>query len=64
MYRDLFRRHHVPCGLENGDLNMLWAVPEVANERNGRCSCAEDIILHDGETIPEDDPFCSLGCEE
>ena len=28
MYRDLFRRHHVPCGLENGDLSMLWAVPE------------------------------------
>lgn len=35
MYRDLFRRHHVPCGLENGDLSMLWAVPEVANEMAG-----------------------------
>ena len=31
-YRDLFRRHHVPCALENGDLSMLWAVPEVAEE--------------------------------
>ena len=31
-YRDLFRRYHVPCGLENGDLRMLWAVPEVAEE--------------------------------
>ena len=31
-YRDLFRRHHVPSGLENGDLSMLWAVPEVADE--------------------------------
>ena len=31
-YRDLFRRHHVPCALENGDLSMLWAVPEVADE--------------------------------
>ena len=35
MYRDLFRRHHVPCGLENGDLSMLWAVPEVADEMAG-----------------------------
>ena len=31
-YRDLFRRHHVPCALENVDLSMLWAVPEVADD--------------------------------
>ena len=31
-YRDLLRKHHVPCGLENGDLSMLWAAPEVAEE--------------------------------
>ena len=31
-YCDLLRRHQVPCGLENGDLSMLWAVPEIAEE--------------------------------
>ncbi len=40
-YRDLLRRHHVPCGLENGDLSMLWAVPEVADEMH----CAQVLKI-------------------
>ena len=31
-YRDLFRKHNVPFGIENGDNSMLWAAPEVKNE--------------------------------
>jgi hypothetical protein len=34
-YRDLLRRNHVPVGLENGDMSMLWAAPEVKEEMHG-----------------------------
>ena len=40
-YWHLLRRHDVPCGLENGDLSMLWAVPELVEEMH----CAQVLKI-------------------